>query len=206
MAGSWPTSSGCSTLVVADGSSLRFRRCPRPARQAQRPAGAHRLTVEDVYRMVAAGVLDADDRIELVRGVLVDMAPVGPEHEGAVTKDERCSKRTLFEANAVRQGGSNPVRETERRSNQGPIVLDAPARTGKCRRAQINARAAPRNPPAITATPGQPEPDCRCGWSGCAPGGSRASPRPNRSFRRRRRPAGPIVESLDRGLRPSDAC
>lgn len=42
----------------------------------------HRLTVEDVYRMVEAGVLDEDDRIELVEGVLVDMVPIGAEHDG----------------------------------------------------------------------------------------------------------------------------
>jgi Uma2 family endonuclease len=34
--------------------------------------------------MVAAGVLDEDDRIELVQGVLVDMVPIGAEHDGAV--------------------------------------------------------------------------------------------------------------------------
>ncbi|MGI8731578.1 MAG: Uma2 family endonuclease [Solirubrobacteraceae bacterium] len=44
----------------------------------------HRLTVDDVHRMVECGVLDEDDRIELVEGVLVDMAPIGAEHEGAV--------------------------------------------------------------------------------------------------------------------------
>jgi len=44
----------------------------------------HRLTVQDVYRMVAAGVLDEDDRIELVDGVLVEMTLIGAEHDGAV--------------------------------------------------------------------------------------------------------------------------
>jgi len=34
----------------------------------------HRLSVDDVHR-----------RVELVQGVLVDMAPIGPEHGGAVT-------------------------------------------------------------------------------------------------------------------------
>ena len=43
----------------------------------------HRLTVEDVYRMVEAGVLDEQDRVELVEGVLVDMVPIGAEHDGA---------------------------------------------------------------------------------------------------------------------------
>ena len=33
--------------------------------------------------MVATGVLDEDDRIELVEGVLVDMVPIGAEHDGA---------------------------------------------------------------------------------------------------------------------------
>jgi Uma2 family endonuclease len=44
----------------------------------------HRLSVEDVYAMVAAGVLDEDDRIELVQGVLVDMVPIGADHDAAV--------------------------------------------------------------------------------------------------------------------------
>ncbi|HEV2770566.1 MAG TPA: Uma2 family endonuclease [Solirubrobacteraceae bacterium] len=44
----------------------------------------HRLSVDDVFGMVKAGVLDADDRVELVEGVLVEMVPTGPEHDGAV--------------------------------------------------------------------------------------------------------------------------
>jgi Uma2 family endonuclease len=51
---------------------------------ALRPAPVHRLSVEDVYRMVEAGVLDEDDRIELVQGVLIDMVPIAAEHDGAV--------------------------------------------------------------------------------------------------------------------------
>jgi Uma2 family endonuclease len=44
----------------------------------------HRLSVEDVYKMVETGVLDEDDRVELVQGVLVEMVPIGAEHDGAV--------------------------------------------------------------------------------------------------------------------------
>jgi hypothetical protein len=33
----------------------------------------HRLSVDDVYRMVEPGVLDETDRVELVEGVLVEM-------------------------------------------------------------------------------------------------------------------------------------
>jgi Uma2 family endonuclease len=44
----------------------------------------HRLSVEDVYRMVEAGVLREEDRVELVDGVLVDMTPPSAEHSAAV--------------------------------------------------------------------------------------------------------------------------
>ena len=46
-------------------------------------APVHRLSVEDVLRMVEAGVLAENDRVELVEGVLVDMVPIGAEHDGA---------------------------------------------------------------------------------------------------------------------------
>jgi hypothetical protein len=47
-------------------------------------APPHRLTFDDVLRMVAAGILGEDDRVELVDGVLVDMTPISPEHSAAV--------------------------------------------------------------------------------------------------------------------------
>lgn len=50
----------------------------------------YRLTVQDVYRMVEAGVLDEDDRIELVDGVLVEMSPIGAEHDGALAWLNQC--------------------------------------------------------------------------------------------------------------------
>jgi len=41
----------------------------------------HRLSVEDVYKMVEVGILGEYDRVELEQGVLVEMVPVGIEHE-----------------------------------------------------------------------------------------------------------------------------
>lgn len=49
-----------------------------------RPAGVHRFSVEDVYAMTAAGLFEENARIELVQGVLVDMVPIGAEHDGAL--------------------------------------------------------------------------------------------------------------------------
>lgn len=46
----------------------------------------HRLSVEDVYRMVDAGILGETDRVELIDGVLVDVSPPGPEHSTLVSR------------------------------------------------------------------------------------------------------------------------
>jgi Uma2 family endonuclease len=39
------------------------------------------LTVDDVYKMVEAGILDEDERVELIDGELVPMSPKGNHHE-----------------------------------------------------------------------------------------------------------------------------
>lgn len=40
-----------------------------------------RFTVAEVEALVAAGVMDEDERVELIRGELVPMSPKGHEHE-----------------------------------------------------------------------------------------------------------------------------
>jgi Uma2 family endonuclease len=44
----------------------------------------HLLTVEDVERMVAVGVIAEDARVELIDGELIDMVPINPPHAGSV--------------------------------------------------------------------------------------------------------------------------
>jgi Uma2 family endonuclease len=46
----------------------------------------HKLSVSDYYRMGDAGILHEDDRIELIEGELIDMAPIGSWHAGIVTQ------------------------------------------------------------------------------------------------------------------------
>lgn len=45
---------------------------------------ARRYTIEEYYRLVEAGLLDEDARVELLDGRIVPMAPIGPEHQWAV--------------------------------------------------------------------------------------------------------------------------
>lgn len=44
----------------------------------------HLFSVEDVLRMVEAGVLDESDHVELLHGVLVTMSPQGPIHSSII--------------------------------------------------------------------------------------------------------------------------
>jgi Uma2 family endonuclease len=44
----------------------------------------HKLDVDTYYRMAEAGIFGENDRIELIDGDLIDMAPIGQGHAGVV--------------------------------------------------------------------------------------------------------------------------
>lgn len=70
-----------------------------------------RFTVADYYRMAAAGILGAHDRVELVDGRVVQMTPIGPDHAGCVKAVADVLRRTLG--------------DTALLGVQDPITLDA---------------------------------------------------------------------------------
>ena len=49
------------------------------------PAGHRAFTITDMERMVVAGILDPDERIELIEGELVPMSAKGSRHESIKT-------------------------------------------------------------------------------------------------------------------------
>jgi Uma2 family endonuclease len=50
------------------------------------PLITHRFTTKDFHRMVEAGILHEDDRVELLHGEIVDMPPIGPGHASGVKR------------------------------------------------------------------------------------------------------------------------
>ena len=44
----------------------------------------HKLSADDYHRMAEAGILGAEDRVELIGGEIIDMAPIGQDHAGTV--------------------------------------------------------------------------------------------------------------------------
>ena len=55
----------------------------------------HRLTVADYHRIGKAGILSEDDRVELIEGEMVDMAPIGSEHAAVVKRLVRLFDRVI---------------------------------------------------------------------------------------------------------------
>jgi Uma2 family endonuclease len=46
----------------------------------------HRITVDQYYRMAEVGLLTPDERVELIDGVIIDMAPIGSRHAGTTSQ------------------------------------------------------------------------------------------------------------------------
>ncbi|HSO73812.1 MAG TPA: Uma2 family endonuclease, partial [Blastocatellia bacterium] len=44
------------------------------------------FNVDDYYRMAEAGLFSEGDRVELIEGEVVEMSPIGSNHQGCVDK------------------------------------------------------------------------------------------------------------------------
>ncbi|MBK7871303.1 MAG: Uma2 family endonuclease [Saprospiraceae bacterium] len=44
------------------------------------------FTVEDFYKMLESGILNEDDRVELINGEIVEMSPIGSKHAACVKR------------------------------------------------------------------------------------------------------------------------
>ena len=71
----------------------------------ERPAAAtpHRFDVDDYYRMAEAGILSAKDRVELIEGEIVDMAPIGSEHGGTTNRLTELVARAVADGRVHRE-------------------------------------------------------------------------------------------------------
>ena len=56
---------------------------------SRHPVPRHRLTVADYHRLGEAGILDEDDRVELIRGELIEMTPIGSRHAESLRRLHR---------------------------------------------------------------------------------------------------------------------
>ena len=68
------------------------------------------FTIDDCYRMADAGILRSEDRVELIRGEILEMSPIGTRHQASVD----AANRTM-----VQLAGQNAIVRP-----QGTIELD----------------------------------------------------------------------------------
>lgn len=82
------------------------------------------FTVDDYHRMGQAGILAEGDRVELIRGEILAMSPIGPPHCASVDRVNRTLNRAVGDRAIVRAGGS--VRLDRYSEPQPDIVLLRP--------------------------------------------------------------------------------
>ena len=66
------------------------------------------ITVEEYYKMAEAGILDEDDRVELIDGKIIEMSPIGSKHASCVDKIVALLNRLNRPDILIR--GQNPIR------------------------------------------------------------------------------------------------
>ena len=81
----------------------------------------HRWSVNEFHRMAGSGLLDESDRVELIDGELVDMAPIGSRHAFRVDRIARALQLAVGEAILVRT--QNPLLLGDRSEPQPDIAL-----------------------------------------------------------------------------------
>lgn len=71
----------------------------------------HKLTVSNYHAMGKAGILPGDARIELINGQLLEMAPIGSEHNGGVNWLNHALVRAIGDRAIVQVQGSTRLDE-----------------------------------------------------------------------------------------------
>ena len=64
-----------------------------------------RFPVAEYRRMVQAGILKEDDRVELIEGEIIEMVPIGPPHAVCVDRLSEAFHRLLLDRAVVRTQG-----------------------------------------------------------------------------------------------------
>lgn len=100
----------------------------RPSATGRAPR-RRRLDVDAYYRMAEAGILGRDDRIELIDGEIIDMAPIGSPHAGSVNNLVRVFAQAVV-SDKVILSVQNPLRLDLHNEPQPDLMLLRPRDDG----------------------------------------------------------------------------
>ncbi|WP_447974968.1 Uma2 family endonuclease [Nitrospira sp. Kam-Ns4a] len=82
------------------------------------------FTVAEYHKMTEAGILGEDDRVELLEGEIVAMAPIGSRHAGVVNRLNRLFSQVVGDRAVV--SVQNPIRLGEHSEPQPDLTLLRP--------------------------------------------------------------------------------
>lgn len=85
------------------------------------PLKRHYFTAAEYYRMADAGILTADDRVELIEGEIIEMSPIGKRHASCVNRINRLLGRLASQAAIIQV--QNPVRLNDFSEPQPDVSL-----------------------------------------------------------------------------------
>ena len=80
-----------------------------------------RFTADEYHRMGQVGILGEDDRLELLEGEIVEMAPIGSRHQATVDRLNRLFSERAADLAVIRVQG--PVRLAEDSEPQPDLTL-----------------------------------------------------------------------------------
>ncbi len=84
----------------------------------------HLFTVADYHRMATAGILTEDSRVELIRGQIIDMAPIGAPHLNMVNRLTRLLPAIVGDRGII--SVQNPVRLDDGSEPQPDVAVLRP--------------------------------------------------------------------------------
>lgn len=84
------------------------------------------FNVDEFHRMTEAGILSEDDRVELIDGGIVEMAPIGPRHASCVMRLTSLLTQQLGKKAVV--SVQNPIQLGERSELYPDVAILAPRR------------------------------------------------------------------------------
>jgi len=82
------------------------------------------FSADDYERMVETGILDKDDRVELIDGEVIAMSPIGPPHAGIVNRLNAYLNRQL--AGTAIVSVQNPIRLNDYAEPQPDLAILRP--------------------------------------------------------------------------------
>jgi Uma2 family endonuclease len=94
----------------------------------RREDGQRLFTTAEFYRMAESGVFGPDERVELVDGVIYEMAPINPRHADALEELADALRAAL--AGRMRVRTQNPVHLDDRNDPQPDVAVVVPREGG----------------------------------------------------------------------------